>query len=107
MKTDPVQTQDEADHALGLEIIRVLQLKRKRDNGRIETTHGDKNPCGLARTVRHLSAGPLEKAAPELLAALVRFTDDLEDCYGGENQMKHSDATRYRQARAAITKAQA
>jgi hypothetical protein len=64
---DTVAPQDQADHELGLEIIRVLGLKRNRSNGRIETTHGNKNPCGIARTMRHLSAGPLEKAAPELL----------------------------------------
>lgn len=64
------EPQDQADHDLGIEIARVLQLKRKRKNGRIETTHGDKNPCGLARTVRALSASHLEKAAPDLLAAL-------------------------------------
>ncbi len=56
MKHDQnITPQDQADHEIGLEIIRVLGLKRKRENGRVETTHGDKNPCGLARTLRALS----------------------------------------------------
>ena len=44
-----------ADHLIGLEIIRVLNLRRKRSNGRVETTHGDKTPCGLSRTLRDLT----------------------------------------------------
>ncbi len=56
MKHDKnIAPEDQEDHKLGLEIIRVLGLKRKRENGRVETTHGDKNPCGLARTLRFLS----------------------------------------------------
>ncbi len=82
MKTDTVAPQDEADHALGLEIIRVLGLKRKRSNGRIETTHGDKNPCGLARTLRHLSASPLEKEAGNLRDFLVWAVEELESTRG-------------------------
>jgi hypothetical protein len=70
---ETIEPQDQADHDLGLEIVRVLQLRRKHDNGRIETTHGDKNPCGLTRTLRDLSASRLEKAAPEMLAALERL----------------------------------
>ena len=65
-----VEPENQADHELGLEIIRVLGLKRKRDNGRVETSHGDKNPCGLTRTLRSLSASPLEQSAPEMLDAL-------------------------------------
>lgn len=60
-----MKNEDLADHETGLEIIRVLNLRRKRDNGRVDTTHGDKNPCGLTRTLRHLC----DPAAPELLAA--------------------------------------
>jgi hypothetical protein len=67
---DTVAPQDQTDHELGLEIISVLGLKRKRDNGRINTSHGGKNPCGLTRTLRYLSASPLEKAAPDMLEAL-------------------------------------
>jgi hypothetical protein len=51
-----IDPENQADHEIGLEIIRVLGLRRKRDNGRVETTHGDKTPCGLARTVRSLAA---------------------------------------------------
>jgi hypothetical protein len=57
MKTKHVYTvapEDQADHEIGLELIRVLNLRIKRDNGRVETSHGDKYPCGLARTIRHL-----------------------------------------------------
>jgi len=38
------------------EMFRVLRpgLKVKRSNGRIETTHGDKNPLGLYRTVKDI-----------------------------------------------------
>lgn len=54
MNADPVDPKDKADHELGLEIIRILSLKRKRENGRVDTTQGDKNPCGLARTLRAL-----------------------------------------------------
>ena len=57
MKNETIAPHDQADHETGLEIIRVLKLRRKRDNGRIETTQGDKNPCGLARTVRALDGG--------------------------------------------------
>lgn len=49
-----VSEEDMPDHIKGLEIIRLLGLKVRRDNGRVETTHGDKNPCGLARTLRHV-----------------------------------------------------
>ena len=77
MKQDTVAPQDQADHELGLEIIRVLGLKRKRENGRIETSHGDKNPCGLARTLRHLSASPLEKHAEELLKIATAYRNLL------------------------------
>jgi hypothetical protein len=57
MKNEIIAPEDLADHEIGLEMIRVLKLRRKRDNGRVETTHGDKNPCGLARTVRDLDPG--------------------------------------------------
>jgi hypothetical protein len=57
MKNEIIAPENLADHAIGLEMIRVLKLRRKRDNGRVETTHGDKNPCGLARTVRDLDPG--------------------------------------------------
>jgi hypothetical protein len=50
-----IETANYDDHLLGLEIIRVLGLRRKRSNGRIETTHGDKTPCGLSRTLRDLT----------------------------------------------------
>lgn len=87
MKHDTnIASQDQADHDKGLEIIRVLQLRRKRDNGRVETTHGDKNPCGLARTLRALADdGELRAAARAVvdaweggdLAAAVRNLDKL------------------------------
>ena len=48
---------NQADHEIGLEMIRVLKLRRKHHCGRIDTTHGDKTPCGLARTVRGLDPG--------------------------------------------------
>jgi hypothetical protein len=51
-----VDPENQADHEIGLEIIRILQLKPKRENGRIDTVHGDKNPCGLTRTLRDLLA---------------------------------------------------
>jgi hypothetical protein len=57
MKNEIIAPENLADHAIGLEMIHVLNLRRKRDNGRVETTHGDKNPCGLARTVRDLDPG--------------------------------------------------
>ena len=84
MEQDTVAPQDQADHELGLEIIRVLGLKRKRANGRIETSHGDKNPCGLARTLRDLSASPLEKQAHELLRIATAYRNLL-------SSMAHTD----------------
>ena len=71
-----IDPENQTDHAIGLEIIRVLNLKRKRDNGRVKTTHGDKNPCGLSRTLRaitdpqHEENAQLFAAAPALLEAL-------------------------------------
>jgi len=51
-----IAPENKTDHEIGLELIRVLKLRRKRENGRVETTHGDKTPCGLARTLRALAA---------------------------------------------------
>lgn len=65
MKTETVAPEDQADHEIGLEIIRVLELTRKRNNGRVETTHGEKNPCGLTRTLRHLTQTPATRQALE------------------------------------------
>lgn len=53
-----VDPEDMEDHLIGLEIARVLGLKPNRENGRFETTHGVKTPCGLARTVRDLASKP-------------------------------------------------
>jgi hypothetical protein len=100
MKQDPIAPQDQADHELGIEIIRVLELKRKRDNGRIETTHGDKNPCGIARTVRQLSAGPLEQAAPDLLEALQEM---LEASMSGDISAMYDARANAREAIAKAT----
>jgi hypothetical protein len=106
MTQDPIAPQDQADHDLGLELIRVLRLKRKRDNGRIETTHGDKTPCGLARTVRHLSASPLEKAAPELLEALQAAAELIQVARARfPKSIKHSDTFRLENTNAAINNA--
>lgn len=74
MKSETIAPHDQTDHETGLEIIRVLNLRRKRDNGRIETTHGDKSPCGLARTVRGLDPG---HAA--MLAALQTLAPRAQD----------------------------
>jgi hypothetical protein len=104
MKQDPIAPQDQADHELGLEIIRVLGLKRKRDNGRIETTHGDKNPCGLARTVRQLSAGPLEQAAPDLLELVTLALPYVEE---GEEFNHPAKRTLSKRIKAALHKATA
>jgi hypothetical protein len=69
MKTEIIAPENLADHEIGLEMTRVLKLRRKRDNGRIETTHGDKTPCGLARTLRALDKDA-EAARAGMLAAL-------------------------------------
>lgn len=62
MKHDKnIDPENQADHEKGLEIIRVLNLRRKGDNGRIDTTQGDKNPCGLARTLRAICDPDHEK----------------------------------------------
>jgi hypothetical protein len=74
MKNEIIAPEYLADHAIGLEMIRVLNLRRKRDNGRVETTHGDKNPCGLARTVRSIDPG---HAA--MLAALQALAPRAQD----------------------------
>jgi len=58
MKHDKdISPENQADHEIGLEMIRVLKLRRRREDGHIETTHGGKTPCGLARTVRSLDPG--------------------------------------------------
>lgn len=44
--------EDWEDDEIGEELIKLLGLKVKRDNGRIETSEGDKSPCGLTRTIR-------------------------------------------------------
>ena len=49
---------EEQYHQLGMELIETLQLKRRRGDGRVETTWGDKNPAGLAKTVETI----IEKA---------------------------------------------
>ena len=69
-----IAPENQADHEIGLEMIRVLKLRRKRDNGRVETTHGDKTPCGLARTVRSIDPG---HAA--MLAALQALAPRAQD----------------------------
>jgi hypothetical protein len=52
---ETVAPENREDHELGLEIIRVLGLRRSKITGRVETTQGDKTPCGLTRTLRHLA----------------------------------------------------
>ena len=74
-----INTEDVPDHEMGLEIMRVLNLKGDKRNGRVQTTHGSKNPCGLARTIRHLSAEQLEKCNQELLSALIECADYLSE----------------------------
>ena len=56
MMLQPGTTQEEANAAA--ELYRVLQpsLKVKRENGRFETTHGDKTLLGLYRTVKDLTS---------------------------------------------------
>lgn len=41
---------------LGLKIIRILNLKVKK-NGRVNTTQGDKTPLGLFRTINGIVNG--------------------------------------------------
>jgi hypothetical protein len=55
MMKQPGTTRQEAEAAR--ELYRVLApcLKVKRDNGRMETTHGDKTLLGLYRTVKDLT----------------------------------------------------
>jgi hypothetical protein len=50
-----IEPDNYTDHLIGLEVIRVLGLRRNRSNGRVETTHGNKTPCGIARTLRDLT----------------------------------------------------
>lgn len=57
-----VAPEDQEDHEKGLEIARVLGLKPKKENGRFDTTYGDKNPCGLARTLRRVLEQPKDAA---------------------------------------------
>jgi len=45
-----VLAEDDAATAAGEQIIRLLGLKVK-ENGRVDTTVGDKYPAGLARTL--------------------------------------------------------
>ena len=40
------------DDEIGEAIIKLLGLKVKRSNGRVQTSEGDKSPCGLTRTIR-------------------------------------------------------
>jgi hypothetical protein len=89
--TYTVEESDKADHESGLELIRVLRLKKQRHNGLYDLTHGNKTPCGVFRTVRGLCMSQAELNAGELLEAL-RFyaqmgtvspaTDEaiIEDC---------------------------
>lgn len=69
-----VAPEDQQDHEIGLEIARVLGLKAKRENGRFDTAHGDKSPCGLARTLRALS-DPQREARAKANADLFRFSE--------------------------------
>ena len=79
-----VAPEDQQDHEIGLEIARVLGLKAKRDNGRFETAHGDKNPCGLARTLRALS-DPQHEARAKANAALFKYAElVLSDIHEGK-----------------------
>ena len=79
-----VAPEDQADHEIGLEIARVLGLKAKRDNGRYDTTQGDKNPCGLARTLRSLS-DPQREARAKANAQLFKYAElVLSDIHDGK-----------------------
>lgn len=49
-----IEPADKADHALGLELIDVMHLRRSRIDGRVPTAWGSKTPCGLARTIRRI-----------------------------------------------------
>ena len=86
MKKEIIDPRDQADHEMGLEIIRLLRLSRKRDNKRIDTVTGDKTPCGLARMLRRLTASPLEKAAPDLLVAFQCLAEKTKRA----NDIQHS-----------------
>lgn len=96
-----VAPEDLEDHEIGLEVARVLGLRAKKANGRFDTSHGDKNPCGLARTVRHLANRPVEKAAPELLKAL----QSCDRVFGAPNPDPVAAFATIEKARAAISKA--
>lgn len=89
-----INIEDAPDHEIGLEIMRVLNLKGDKGTGRVQTTHGDKNPCGLARTVRHLSAGQLEKAAPDMLTALRDLFNDWVTLVGEDLREGNDDVKR-------------
>lgn len=45
---------DEQANQLGLRLIELLGLKRKRSNGRVDTEWGDKEPQGLGYTVERV-----------------------------------------------------
>jgi len=54
----PVPISDAAEHAAGLELARVFQLRRSRTHAdRFDTTHGNKTAVGLARTAAAILSG--------------------------------------------------
>jgi len=107
--TYTVEESDKADHESGLELIRVLRLKKQRHNGRYDLTHGDKTPCGVFRTVRGICMSHAELNAAELLATLERLASLADEGVvmrheTGKPTWSFIDEVK-KQARAAITKA--
>ena len=77
--TYTVEESDKADHESGLELIRVLRLKKQRHNGLYGLTHGNKTPCGVFRTVRGLCMSHAELHAEDTTKALKALYDHITD----------------------------
>jgi hypothetical protein len=77
------------------EMFRVLRpsITLKRENGRIRTTHGDKNVLGLYRTVKDIVNGEhpgharLIAAAPQMFEALAYVVNWHREHDSGEGEL--------------------
>lgn len=75
---------DERDDFIGGHVLNLLMLRKKRENGRIDTLDGDKTARGLARTLRRYLSNSDLPGQYKVYTVILLYPEYATEDYGAD-----------------------